>query len=221
MAKAAVRCVDFWCNEFGMRVRIALREMRVGFEYVEEDIRVRQRSELVMRMNPVHRMIPILIHHDRPICGSMNIVEYVDEVWGQTGGARLLPTDPLERANARFWADYIDQKIYDAQKNLFTRRDEAKEAAKAELLGHFKQLEGVLGDKGFFGGDKFGFVDVALVPFSSMFYGYKQHGGVDMEAECPALVSWVRRCHERESVRSVLPSDLDMCEIHKFFYGFE
>jgi glutathione S-transferase len=31
--EAAVTCVDFWCNEFGMRARIALREKRVPFEF--------------------------------------------------------------------------------------------------------------------------------------------------------------------------------------------
>jgi glutathione S-transferase len=78
--------VDFWCNEFGMRARIALREKRVPFEFVEEDLRVRQRSDLVRRMNPVHRSIPILIHAGRPVCGSMNIVEYVDEARSQSVG---------------------------------------------------------------------------------------------------------------------------------------
>ncbi|TVU04089.1 hypothetical protein EJB05_50382, partial [Eragrostis curvula] len=32
---------------------------------------------------------------------------------------------------------------------------------------------------------------------------------------------WVRRCEERESVRSVLPSGVDMYDIHKEFYGIE
>ncbi|KAL6647835.1 hypothetical protein ACP70R_015272 [Stipagrostis hirtigluma subsp. patula] len=221
MAEAEVRCVDFWCNEFGMRVRIALREKNVEFEFVEEDLRVRQRSELVLRMNPVYRSIPILIHRGRPICESMNIVEYVDEVWSQPGGTRLLPADPLERAHARFWANFVDQKVFDAQHRFFMGRNEAKETAKAELVGHLKRLEEVLGDKAFFGGDEFGLLDVALVPFSSMFYGYEKHGGVDMEVECPVLARWVRRCHERESVRSVLPTGVNMYEIHKFFYGIE
>ncbi|CAL5067056.1 unnamed protein product [Urochloa decumbens] len=213
-----VTCVDFWCNEFGMRARIALREKRVPFEFVEEDLRVRHRSDLVRRMNPVHRSIPILIHGGRPVCGSMNIVEYVDDVWTQeeAEAGRLLPADPLERARARFWADFVDQKT-----RFFTSRGEEKRAAMAELLGHLRRLEAVLGDKAFFGGDEFGFLDVALVPFSAMFYGYEQHGGVDMEAECPALVRWVKRCGEREGVREVLPSGLDMYQIHKEFYQIE
>ncbi|CAO1948756.1 unnamed protein product [Urochloa humidicola] len=226
-SREPVTCVDFWCNEFGMRARIALWEKRVPFEFIEEDLRlrVRQRSDLVCRMNPVLRSIPILIHGGRPVCGSINIVEYVDDVWSQEEVAgratRLLPCDPLERARAWFWADFVDQKVYDAQTRFFTSRGKEKMAAMAELLGHLRRLEAVLGDKVFFGGDDFGFLDVALVPFSAMFYGYEQHGGVDMEAECTALVRWVRRCMERESVREVLPSGLDMYQIHKEFYQIE
>ncbi|GJN10274.1 hypothetical protein PR202_ga28353 [Eleusine coracana subsp. coracana] len=179
-AAAEVRCVDFWCNEFGMRARIALREKRVGFELVEEDLRVRERSDLVRRMNPVYQSVPILIHDGRPVCGSMNIVEYVDAV-------------------------------YPTQTRFFTSRgEEEKAAAMAELMGHLRRMEGVLGDGAFFGGDEFGLLDVAFVPFSSMFYGYEQHGGVDMEAECLVLMRWVRRCEERESVRGVLPSGKDI-----------
>nr|BAJ98279.1 predicted protein [Hordeum vulgare subsp. vulgare] len=114
--ESEVVCIDFWANLFGMRVLIALRELGVSFKYIEEDLRVCERSDLVLRMNPVHRMVPILIHHGRPICNSINILEYIDEVWGhrqetQAGGTRLLPIDPLHRAYARFWADFVDNKV--------------------------------------------------------------------------------------------------------------
>ncbi|WVZ61889.1 hypothetical protein U9M48_011697 [Paspalum notatum var. saurae] len=217
-AAGSVTCVDFWCNEFGMRARLALREKRVPFEYVEEDLRVRERSALVRRMNPAHAAVPILIHAGRPVCGSLNIVEYVDE---PLGGRRLLPADPLERARARFWAGFVDREVYGAQTRMFTSRGEEKANAAAELLGHLRRLEAELGDRDFFGGDEFGFLDVAFLPFSTMFYGYGQHGGVDVEAECPALARWVARCAARESARDVLPSGVDMYAIHKEFYGIE
>lgn len=104
-----VVCVDFWANGFGMRMRIALREKEVEFEFKEEDLQVKNRSELVLGMNPVYRSVPILIHHGKPVIGSINIVEYIDEVWKE--GPSLLPADPIDRANARFWADFIDKMV--------------------------------------------------------------------------------------------------------------
>ncbi|CAL4903303.1 unnamed protein product [Urochloa decumbens] len=215
-----VACVDFWANGFGMRARIALRELGVAFRYIEEDLRVRERSELVRRMNPVHRSVPILIHGGRPVCGSLNILEYIDDTWGNKARC-LLPKDPVHRAQARFWADFIDQKVFSTQTRFLKSKGDEKEVAKSELLDQLKRLDEVLGDKAFFAGDEFGFLDAALIPFSSMFRGYEQHGGFSLNAECPNLMRWVRRCKERESVKSVLPDEDEMYELHKKWYGIE
>jgi len=60
-------------------------------------------------MNPIHKKIPVLIHNGKPICESAIIVQYIDEVWNDK--APILPSDPYERAQARFWVDYIDKKV--------------------------------------------------------------------------------------------------------------
>ena len=36
-------------------------------------------------------------------------IEYIDEVWKDK--SPMLPTDPYQRAQARFWADYVDKKV--------------------------------------------------------------------------------------------------------------
>lgn len=103
--------VNFWGNGFGMRVRIALEERGVMYEYKEVDLIATQRSQLVLEMNPVRRSVPILIHQGRPVCESINILEYIDEVWKGNGAPHLLPHDPSDRAIARFWVHFIDNKV--------------------------------------------------------------------------------------------------------------
>ncbi|XP_059661328.1 probable glutathione S-transferase [Cornus florida] len=206
--------LDSLPSMFGMRVRIALAEKGIEYERKEEDLS--NKSPLLLKMNPVHKKIPVLIHNGKPVCESLIIVQYIDEVWKHK--APLLPSEPYPRAQARFWADYIDKKIYDAGKKIWTTKGKEQEAAKEEFIECLKVLEGVLGDNPYFGGEKFGFVDVALVPFYSWFYAYETLGNFSIESECPQLVAWAKRCMEKESVSKSLP---DPHKIYDFVLGMK
>ncbi|XP_008775487.2 glutathione S-transferase 3-like [Phoenix dactylifera] len=190
-----------WVSAFGLRVQIALAEKEVEYEFREENLF--DKSPLLLELNPVHKKIPVLIHNGKPVCESSIIIQYIDELW--TNGPSLLPQDPLQRANARFWADFADKMIYQCGSRIWKNKGDAQAAAKKELIGILKQLEGELGEKPFFGGETLGYVDIVLVPFSSWFYIYETFGGFNIEKECPKLLAWVRRCNERESVSKVLP----------------
>ncbi|KAK3015280.1 hypothetical protein RJ639_005700 [Escallonia herrerae] len=95
-------------------------------------------------------------------------------------------------------------QLYDAGRKVFTTKGEEQEAAKQEFLGHLKMLEGVLGAKPYFGGDEFGFLDIALITFYSWFYTYETFGKFSIEAECPKLIAWAKRCMEKGTVSKSL-----------------
>ena len=107
MAKEEVVVLDFWPSAFGMRVRIALEEKGVQYEFKESN--PFDKSDLLLKSNAVHKKIPVLIHNGQPICESLNIVLYIDETWNDK--SPLMPQDPYDRANARFWADYVDKNV--------------------------------------------------------------------------------------------------------------
>ncbi|KAK7342901.1 hypothetical protein VNO80_25859 [Phaseolus coccineus] len=205
--------LDDWLSMFGMRARIALAEKEIKYEYREEDLN--NKSQLLLQMNPVHKKIPVLIHNGKPISESIIIVEYIDEVWKDK--ASFLPSEPYQRAQARFWADFVNKKIGDVGGRIWAGKREEIEAAKKELVEGLKELEKNLGDRPYFGGDTFGFVDIALIPFSTWFYSYEALGNFKVEAECPKIIAWAKRCNQRESVSK---SVADEKKVYEFVEDF-
>jgi glutathione S-transferase len=109
--------------------------------------------------------------------------------------------------------------VQGAGKKLYTTKGEEHEAAKKDFLEIYKTLEGELGDKPYFGGEIFGFVDIPLITFYSWFCVYETSGKLSMEAECPKIIAWAKRCMQKESVAKALP---DQKKIYKFvleWYG--
>ncbi|KAF5744312.1 putative glutathione S-transferase [Tripterygium wilfordii] len=104
------------------------------------------------------------------------------------------------------WDNFLPTKkeIYDASRKIWTTKGEELEAAKEEFIGILKVLEDELGDKPYFGGDKFGFVDIALVSFHSWFYTYETYGNFSIESRLPKIGSWAKRCMEKETVSKSL-----------------
>lgn len=101
------------------------------------------------------------------------------------------------------WLNLVGQ-VFDAG-GVIWRSKEVPEGAKDEFIGTLKQLEGALGEKDFFGGDEFGFVDIIAIPFTSWFLTFEKFGGFKVEDDCPMFSAWIKRCLQRESVAKVLP----------------
>lgn len=210
MENDEVILLDFWPSMFCMRVKVALAEKEIKYEIKEEDL-FSSKSSLLLKMNPVHKKIPVLVHNGKTVCESFIVVEYIDETWKDK--APLLPSDPYERVQARFWAKYTD-KLYDFGKRIWTAKREEFARGKKDFIDPLKLLEeAALGDKPYFGGESFGFVDIALLGFYSWFYTYETFGNFSIEAECPKIAAWGKRCMQRDSVSKSLADPHKICEV--------
>ncbi|KAH0735969.1 hypothetical protein KY285_011676 [Solanum tuberosum] len=123
-----------------------------------------------------------------------------------------VPKDPYEKAQAWFWSDYMDNTVHEYARKTWATKGEEQEQSIKDFLDGLKLLEGVLGDKPYFGGDNFGFLDVSLIGYYSWFLAYETFGKFNVELECPKLISWVKRCLERDSVSKALPDSKKVCE---------
>ncbi|XP_050230549.1 probable glutathione S-transferase parC [Mercurialis annua] len=201
MSKAEIVVLDFWASPFCMRVKIALNEKGVSYEAKEEDL-FGGKSELLLKSNPVYQKVPVFLHDEKPLSESTVIVGYIDETWPTPA---LLPPSPYARAQARFWADYVDKKVFDALGKIWRNKAEAAEAGKIELIEIVKVLEGALGDADFFGGETFGYVDLITIPLTSWFLAVEKLANFSVEIECPKFGAWIKRCLKRESVSKIIP----------------
>jgi len=93
-------------SPFVCRVQIALKFKGIEYKFLEENMA--NKSELLLKYNPVYKKIPVFVHNDKPISESLVIIEYIDETWKQNP---ILPSDPYQRALARFWSNFIDDKV--------------------------------------------------------------------------------------------------------------
>ncbi|KAH0753998.1 hypothetical protein KY290_024268 [Solanum tuberosum] len=108
MATGSVKLLGSWASPFVNRVEIALKIKSIeSHELIQEN--VLNKSELLLKSNPVYKKIPVLIHDEQPIRESLVILQYIDEAW--LNGPSILPSDPYDRTIARFWAAYIDEKL--------------------------------------------------------------------------------------------------------------
>lgn len=108
MVTGDVKLIGSWASVFVMRARIALNLKSISYEFLQETFG--SKSELLLKSNPVHKKMPVLIHADKPVCESNIIVQYIDEAWSSYGPS-ILPSQPYDRAIARFWAAYVDDKV--------------------------------------------------------------------------------------------------------------
>lgn len=218
MANEDVKLIGAWPSPYVMRARIALNLKSVKYEFLEE--KFGSKSELLLKSNPVHKKIPVLIHNDQPICESLVIVQYIDEVW--SSGPSILPSDPYGRATARFWAAYIDDKWFPAIRGIGAAQgEEAKKAATEpviEGLGYLEK-EFIKSSKGknFFGGDKIGYLDIALGCFLGWLRVTEQMSNVKLldESKTPNLCRWAKKFCADASVKDVMPDTDKLLEFAK------
>ncbi|XAR64969.1 Glutathione transferase [Bertholletia excelsa] len=220
MAATDVKLLGVGPSPYVNRVQIALNLKSVNYEFPEQTMG--SKSELVLKSNPVHKKIPVLIHGDKPICESLIIVQYIDEFW--TSGPSILPSDPYDRALHRFWAAYIDDKLSPVMRELrMAETEEAKQVALDRSSEGLALLEEAFTEcskgKSFFGGDNIGYVDIAFGSSLGWVRASEKLAGVTLldQAKTPGLVSWAHNFSSHQAVKGVIPETDKLVELFKMF----
>ncbi|XP_072146615.1 uncharacterized protein [Setaria viridis] len=205
--KEDLKLLGLLVSPFVIRVRMALSTKGVSYEYVEQDLF--NKSELLLKSNPVHKKVPVLIHNGKPLCESLVIVQYVDELFA---GPSILPTDLYERATARFWAAFVDDKLCPAWIGILKAKTEDERAEKVtETSAAIGQMEEAFDKcsegKAFFGGDSIGYLDIVFGSCLFWFEAVRRMFGVEIISanKAPLLTAWAERFRESAEAKEVVP----------------
>lgn len=203
-----VQLFGMWASPYVYKVKWALNIKGVVYEYVEEDLR--NKSSQLLEHNPVHKKVPVLVYDGKPVAESGVIIEFIDETWKDHGG-RILPEDPHERAMARFWARFVQDKLSPPIWKWFTAaREEDQEAAREAAVEQLQFLEeelGIGGGKEFFAGESVGLVDLSVGALAYVVPMYEEIIGVSLvtEERFPSLYAWMGRFLAAPPVKDHLP----------------
>ncbi|XXG50623.1 hypothetical protein AAC387_Pa02g4594 [Persea americana] len=197
-----VKLLGAFPSPYAYRVEWALLHKGINYEYIEEDLK--NKSPLLLKCNPVHKKIPVLLHGGKPITESLVILEYIDETWKEKP---LLPQDPFERAKGRFWAKFAEEKGASAMPIVFCTEGEEHRKAVEEAREVLKVLEEELKGKEFFGGVCVGFVDLVLGWIPQWLPVMEEVSGVKLlDADAfPSLYAWAERFLKVPFIKEKLP----------------
>ncbi|KAL2336523.1 hypothetical protein Fmac_010969 [Flemingia macrophylla] len=190
-------------SPFACRVKIALKLKGVEYKYLEENLA--NKSDLLLKYNPVHKKVPVFVHNGKSISESLIIVEYIDETWNQNP---ILPSHPYQRALARFWSKFIDDKVVGAAwKAVFTVDEKERETNTEEAMKALQFLENEIKDKKFFGGEEIGLVDIAAVFIAFWIPIVQEIGDLDLltSQKFPKLYNWSQELVNHPAVKESLP----------------
>ncbi|KAJ9172421.1 hypothetical protein P3X46_015662 [Hevea brasiliensis] len=186
-----VKLFSTWIWPFSSRILLALKLKGIKYEYfIGEDLS--NNSLLLLKYNPVHKKFPVLVHNGKHVAGSLVILEYVDETRQNNP---ILPKDPYNRAVARFWAKFIDEKIMQAAYKRDWATEEELDQLNEEVYQNLKLLEKELIGKEFYGGEMYWLHVLREV----------MQIGLISEEKFPVLCKWMGKLHEIDVVNQCLP----------------
>jgi len=112
---------------------------------------------------------------------------------------------------------FYARKVFETGRSIWASNGEEREVGTRDFIEILKHLEEALGEKNYFGGDAFGYLDIIAIPHSAWFLAYEKLGGFKVADHAPKISAWVKRSLQRESVSKVLP---DPEKVYQFVLHF-
>ncbi|AOE50773.1 glutathione S-transferase family protein [Kangiella sediminilitoris] len=194
--------ISFKLCPFVQRSVITLLHKKIDFTI--EYINLRKKPDWFLEISPLGK-VPLLRVKEHVLFESAVINEYLDE----THGERMLPEDPLARAEHRAWIEF-STSLFNAQHQLTqARREETYYKIEEDLTKKLAPLERKIGDQGFFEGDSFSLVDSAFAPFLMRSQIVADNIGVDPVSDYKKISKWRKNLLSLPEVQKSVVKDFE------------
>lgn len=180
------RLISFKLCPFVQKAVLTL--LTKGIDFDIEYIDLENPPEWFSKISPLGK-VPVLQVGDQVLFESSVIIEYLDEVYGES----LHPSDPLIKAQNRSWMEFGNECLMNSF-NLTVTTDEAGFNEQREaLLNKLDQLEKQLSALTFFNGDQVSLVDLSFAPFfqRQVFLNEVTPGLID-DSRHPRVIEWAK-----------------------------
>jgi glutathione S-transferase len=180
-----------------IRARWVLQELDLPFEAIALDLREGQgQTPEYLKINPTGK-VPTLVDGEFVLTESVAIALYLAEKYPHK---KLLPTDPLVRAQLHRWllftATELEQPLWRIARHSFLYPEEQRLPADIEIAsGEFRQMAAVIEQH--MRGREFLVGDHVTVGDFVLAYTLDWGNEVQLLGECPALLSYMKRMYER------------------------
>lgn len=190
---------SFEACPYAQRTRMLLIEKDIDVSLTEVDLY--NKPDWWNELSPYGK-VPLLRHNGDIVYESRIINEYLEDTFPEPA---LLPANPMRRAKARIWIDFVDSYLMPPLHALIAdSRHEEKQVKNREVVAEkflFLENEGFrkLGDGPFFLGANISLVDLQLMPFIERFPCYEALWGASIPDACTRLRAWIDAMQERTS----------------------
>lgn len=186
---------------YTQRAAIQLAEKNLPCERVYIDLT--NKPAWFAELSPLGK-VPVLRVGDAGIFETAVICEYIEEA---SPASPMLPTDPLERARHRAWAEFASAVIADVHGFYMAPDAPAFDGKRADLAARFAWLDRHLGDGPCFAGGRFGLVDAAFAPIFRLFDTFDRIADFDIWTGLDRVNAYRATLAQRHSVRQAVVSD--------------
>jgi glutathione S-transferase len=200
-----IKLYDFLPCPFGQKVRIALAEKGLTYDFVQIDIaKGENRHPDFFRLNPFGR-VPVLVDEDTTIYDSTIINEYLEDEYPEPP---ILPPvgSSAMRARARRLEDFADTSFTPQVGQLMAELGKPDAERNAERLQRLNQavervldyLNQELASAQFLAND-FSVAEIAFIPRLLVLPNL----GIEAGTNRPNVDGWIKRLLERPSLRNL------------------